>query len=84
MEHYNLNNVIHIKCEKKMQNKPSKGRRQWEFLEKFDGKTLGSFFEAAEAKTRTSPAGSFQEGSWWKRETDWNIQRNNIVIYKSK
>ena len=80
MEHYELNGVIQIVQEKKLNNIPSKGRNQWEVLKQFNGETVSSFVEAAKAKTRNSPPGTFQESNWWERELAWNLERNNIAI----
>jgi hypothetical protein len=84
MKHFDLDSLIRVVQEKKMNNTPSKGRNQWEFLKKFDGKSLGSFVEAAKVKTRNSSTGIFQEGNWWNREIDWNVERGNIAIRKPK
>jgi len=80
MSDYNLDDIICLIQEKKLQNIPSKGRNQWDFLKEFDGKPLGSFIESAKEKTASSPKGTFQESNWWEREIAWNIKRGNIRV----
>lgn len=84
MRNYDLNGVIQIIKEKKLQNKHSKGRNQWDFLKQFDGKTVCSFIEAAKAKTSNSIPATFQRSNWWDREIDWNLERGNITIKDSE
>jgi len=80
MSSYNLDDIICLIQEKKLQNIPSKGRNQWSFLKGFDGKPLSSFIEAAKEKTASCPTGTFQESNWWEREIAWNIKRGNIKM----
>ena len=84
MKNYDLDGIINIIQEKRLQNKPSKGRRQWEFLKKFDEKKVSAFIESAKIETKNSPAETFQESNWWEREIDWNIEKGNITIKSSK
>jgi len=77
---YDLNCVIHIIQENKLQNRLSKGRRQWDFLKTFNGRKVSDFIDSARIKTENSPIDTFQEGNWWEREIKWNIERCNIEI----
>ncbi|MGZ3745372.1 MAG: hypothetical protein ACXVBQ_16030 [Pseudobdellovibrionaceae bacterium] len=84
MRNYDLDGIINIIQEKRLQNIPSKGRRQREFLKKIDGNKISVFFELAKIETKSSPAETFQESNWWEREIDWNIERGNITIKSSE
>jgi hypothetical protein len=81
MINYDLNGVIYIIQEKKLQNIPSKGRSQCEFLKKFDRKKVSDFIDSARTETENRDNGTFQEGNWWEREIKWNLERRNIKIH---
>jgi hypothetical protein len=55
MSNYDLDGVIQIIQEKRLQNIPSKGRNQWEFLKNFNGSRVSDFIESAKIKTKNSP-----------------------------
>lgn len=76
---YLSSGIIRIQEEKKLQNKPSKGRNQWNVLRNFDSKTVQEFITESERLTQLKPL-DFQTGSWWNRELEWNLERNNIAI----
>lgn len=80
MSKYNQQAIIEIIAEKNLLNMPSKGRNQWELLKQFNGKTVESFTEAAKAKTKQMPAEVYQSGSWWDRELEYNLEKNNIML----
>jgi hypothetical protein len=80
MPDYNESDVIHIIQEKILQNIPSKGRNQWDFIKQFDGKKIGEFVESAKIKTANSDSELFQGGTWWYREISWNLERGNITL----
>ncbi|MFE8034042.1 GIY-YIG nuclease family protein [Thiohalocapsa marina] len=69
MNAYTSNHYIEIVAEKRVQS-ASKGRNQWIFLQKFDGKRVVDFIEAAKVATRLAPSGTYQNGNWWDRELD--------------
>ena len=72
--------TIHIIEEKKLNNIPSKGRNQWEFLKQYDGKSILSFIEAAKADTKIKPVETYQTGNWWKREIDYCLEHGFLEI----
>jgi hypothetical protein len=58
MNAYTSNHYIEIVAEKRVQS-ASKGRNQWLFLKKFDGKRVVDFIEAAKVATRLAPSGTY-------------------------
>ena len=84
MSKFDPNATIKILAEKKLANKPSKGRNQWELLKQFHGKSVESFIEAAKAKTKQVSDEIYQSGKWWKRELRYNLDKGNIVLKRKQ
>jgi hypothetical protein len=77
MAYYKENHYIEIVGEKRTHG-ASKGRNQWLFLKKFDGKRVIDFVEAAKIATRRASPGTYQEGNWSDRELDYC--RKHVVL----
>jgi hypothetical protein len=77
--YYGPNHFIEIIGEKRLQN-ASKGRNQWIFLQKFDGKRVIDFFEAAKVAARRAAPATYQEGNWWEREIDYCRSKGVVRI----
>lgn len=82
MTDYTQNHHLEIVSEKVVQS-ASKGRNQWLFLKKFDGKRVIDFVEAANLATRYAPPDTYQVGSWWYRELDYCRKKGVIRIVES-
>ncbi len=78
MNAYTSNHYIDIVAEKRVQS-ASKGRNQWLFLKKFDGKRVVDFIEAAKVATRLAPSGTYQNGNWWDRELDHCRRKLGVI-----
>jgi hypothetical protein len=78
MNAYTSNHYIEIVAEKRVQS-ASKGRNQWLFLKKFDGKRVVDFIEAAKVATRLAPSGTYQDGNWWDRELDHCRRKLGVI-----
>lgn len=76
--------IIKIIKEKNMKSIPSKGKNQWNILKQFNNKKEKYFIEYAKELTKNEPLDKFQQGSWWKREIEWNLERGNIIIMNEK
>jgi hypothetical protein len=77
MSQYDSEKIIRIVQQKKLNNIPSKGRNQWVFIQGFDGQAINTFIDAAKAEVNP---GLYQEGEWWNREVQWNLERGNITL----
>ncbi len=78
MNAYTSNHYIEIVAEKRVQS-ASKGRNQWIFLKKFDGKRVVDFIEAAKVATKLQPSGTYQDGNWWDRELDHCRRKLGVI-----